>query len=170
MAAAALPGEIYQLGRLHFQRALLGGRTGQAIRAAGLPFAPGDPCLSIHIPDFLGPLTPRACADSIAQAREFFARHFPDEPSRVAVCHSWLLDPQLRSHLPAGSNILRFQELFRTAYAAEEPSDREPVSFVYGNPDLDPATLPQRTSVERAVAGHLLAGGHWYIGHGWFAM
>ncbi|MEU0894036.1 hypothetical protein [Streptomyces massasporeus] len=26
-------------------------------------------------------------------AREFFARHSPQEPHRVAVCHSWLLDP-----------------------------------------------------------------------------
>ncbi|MEW2809544.1 hypothetical protein AB0929_20945 [Streptomyces massasporeus] len=26
-------------------------------------------------------------------AREFFARHSPQERHRVAVCHSWLLDP-----------------------------------------------------------------------------
>ncbi|GAA1365312.1 acyltransferase domain-containing protein [Streptomyces beijiangensis] len=163
-------GEIYQLGRLHYQRAVLGDRMARAMRAAGLPIAAGDPCLSIHVPDFLGPLTPRACAESTALAREFFARHFPDEPCAVAVCHSWLLDPQLRSYLPADSNILRFQDLFRIGYKAEEPSDREPVSFVFGNPGLDPAALPQRTSVERAVAGHLLAGGHWHIGHGWFAL
>jgi hypothetical protein len=24
--------------------------------------------------------------------------------------------------------------------------------------------------VERAVGDHLRAGGHWYVGHGWFAL
>ncbi|MCX5383091.1 acyltransferase domain-containing protein [Streptomyces sp. NBC_00083] len=163
-------GELYQLGRLQFQRARLGERTSRAARAAGVEAEPGDPCLNLHIPDCLGPLTPRACADSVARARTFFARHFPEERFRVATCHSWLLDEQLRDHLPESSNILRFQRLFRTAYRSDEQADGEPVGFVFGDPRLPVADLPQRTSVQRAVTRHLLNGGHWYLGHGWFEL
>lgn len=163
-------GELYQLGRLQFQRATLGQRTSAALAAAGLDAAPGTPCLNLHIPDFLGPLSPGACDRSLALATEFFARHYPDETYSVAACHSWLLDPQLKRHLPAQSNVIRFQERFRIAHEDTEPADTEPVQFVFGNPDLPVAELPRRTSVERAVGDHLRAGGHWYIGHGWFPL
>jgi hypothetical protein len=161
-------GELYQLGRLQFERARHGQRTSAVIAAAGLDVAPGTPCLNLHIPDFHGPLTPSACDRSVALAREFFARHFPEERPAAALCHSWLLDPQLRRYLPADSNIVRFQDRFRVAREDTEPADTEPVQFVFGDPDLPVADLPRRTSVERAVGDHLRAGGHWYIGHGWF--
>ncbi|MFJ4239228.1 acyltransferase domain-containing protein [Streptomyces iakyrus] len=166
-------GELYQLGRLQFERARLGQRTGRAVVRAGLDVAPGEPCLNLHIPDFQGPLSPAACDRSLELAREFFARHFPRERYRVAVCHSWLLDPQLKQHLDPDSNIVRFQERFepgRDPGEEPEPEDTEPVRFVFGDPDLPVAGLPRRTSVERAVGDHLRAGGHWYVRHGWFRL
>jgi hypothetical protein len=163
-------GELYQLGRLQFERTRHGQRTEQALAAAGLDMAPGKPCLNLHIPDFLGPLSPAACDRSLALAGEFFARCFPEEKYRAALCHSWLLDPQLKRYLPADSNIIRFQERFRVARPDTEPADIEPVRFVFGDPDLDVDALPRRTSVERAVGDHLRAGGHWYIGRGWFPL
>ncbi|MGW7493534.1 acyltransferase domain-containing protein [Streptomyces luteogriseus] len=166
-------GELYQLGRLQFEQARLGQRSGRAVAAAGLDAAPGDPCLNLHIPDFHGSLSPVACDRSLRLAREFFARHFPWERHRVAVCHSWLLDPQLKRHLDPDSNIVRFQERFepgRDPGEEPEPADTEPVRFVFGDPDLPVAGLPRRTSLERAVGDHLRAGGHWYMGHGWFRL
>lgn len=165
-------GELYQLGRLQFQRARLGPRMAEAVARAGLALGPEDRCLSVHIPDFRGPLSPAACDRSVALAREFFRRHFPDERYEVAVCHSWLLDPQLRRYLPADANIVRFQDRFRLAPrgADEEPDDTVPVGFVFGDRDLPVDRLPRRTRVERAVGDHLRAGGHWYGGHGWFAL
>lgn len=163
-------GELYQLGRLQFERARLGERTGRAVAAAGVAAGPGDPCLSVHIPDFRGPLSPEACDDSLARAREFFARHFPATPYRVAVCHSWLLDGQLKRYLPAGSNIVRFQDRFRIAYTGAEAEDDTPVAFVFGGTETPRERLPRRTSVQRAVLDHLDAGGHWYSGHGWFSL
>ncbi|MFF4254554.1 acyltransferase domain-containing protein [Streptomyces sp. NPDC001663] len=163
-------GELYQLGRLQFERARHGQRTARTLAAAGLDAAPGTPCLNLHIPDFLGPLSPRACDRSLALAAEFFARYFPEEKYRAALCHSWLLDPQLKQYLPADSNIVRFQERFRGARADTEPADTEPVQFVFGDPELPVETLPRRSAVERAVGDHLRAGGHWYIGHGWFPL
>ncbi|MFG2355768.1 acyltransferase domain-containing protein [Streptomyces sp. NPDC048521] len=161
-------GELYQLGRLQFERARIGQRTAPVLAAAGLDSVPGTPCLNLHIPDFHGPLTPSACDRSLALAREFFALHFPEERVQAVLCHSWLLDPQLKAYLPADSNIVRFQDRFGVAREDTEPADTEPVQFVFGDPDLPVSELPRRTSVERAVGDHLRSGGHWYIGHGWF--
>ncbi|WP_409237690.1 acyltransferase domain-containing protein [Streptomyces sp. PA5.6] len=164
-------GELYQLGRLQFQRAVLGERMGCAAAAAGHRAGPGDLCLNIHITDFRGALTPEACDRSLSLAREFFARHFPEERFETAVCHSWLLDPQLRTYLPDDSNIVRFQRRFRLAAGyGREPSDGDPIGFVFGDRDLPVAELPRRTRVERAVGDHVRAGGHWYTGHGWFPL
>jgi hypothetical protein len=161
-------GELFQLGRLQFQRTRLGGREGVALAAAGLALRPGEHCLDLHIPDYAGPLTPEACDRSLALAREFFPRHFPAERYTAACCHSWLLDPQLKRYLPEDSNIVRFQERFHIACGNSEPGDDLPLRFVFGDPDLPVETLPRRTRVERAVGDHLRAGGHWYSGHGWF--
>ena len=41
----------------------------------------------------------------------------------------------------------------------------------FDGPEVPPALLaelPQRTSLERAVVGHLRDGGHWYNQTGWF--
>ncbi|MEH0422440.1 acyltransferase domain-containing protein [Streptomyces sp. B21-083] len=163
-------GELFQLGRLQFQRARVGERAAGLLAATGLALDADAMCLSVHIPDFHGPLSAAACDRSLDLALDFFARHFPGERYTVGVCHSWLLDPQLKRYLGADSNIVRFQERFRIAPEAGEPADTEPVQFVFGDPDLPVAELPRRTTVERAVGDHLRAGGHWYIGHGWFPL
>ncbi|MFI0236784.1 acyltransferase domain-containing protein [Streptomyces sp. NPDC016845] len=163
-------GELYQLGRLQFERWRLGRRTGERLASSGAGVGPGDLVLGVHIPDFRGPMTPEACDDSVARAREFFARHFPGEPAEVAVCHSWLLDPQLRRYLPAESNILRFQDRFEITYVDEAAEDDTPVVFVFGGTETPRERLPRRTSVQRAVLDHLDAGGHWHPGHGWFRL
>ncbi|WP_145797042.1 acyltransferase domain-containing protein [Kitasatospora atroaurantiaca] len=157
-----LRGELFQLGRLQFQRSRLA--------TAWLPLAGAAPSLSLHIPDFCGPLTPAACDMSLAAAREFFPRHFPEERCTLAHCESWLLDQQLGDYLPATSNIIRFQSRFHLTDRPGGPNDSAPVRYVFGDPDLSPADLPRRTSLERAVGDHLRAGLHWYGGRGWFAL
>ncbi|MDA0632213.1 acyltransferase domain-containing protein [Nonomuraea sp. MCN248] len=162
-------GVLYQLGRLQFERAVLGSRMG-AVVAGALPAGPGSPCLLLHIPDFSGPLTPAACDDSLARARAFFPRHFPGEHYAVAACFSWLLDPQLADHLPDTANIVAFQRRFRPGYRNEEPNDAGPIEFVFGDPALTVDELSPRTTLEHAVVAHLRAGGHWYDGNGWFPL
>lgn len=163
-------GTLFQLGRLQYERALLGGTMGRHLADAGLPTGPGEPVLMLHIPDFRGPLTPADCAASLAEARAFFPRHFPRERPAAAVCYSWLLDPQLAEYLPPDANIPRFQSLFHPGPPAlsRVPDDRSPVGFVFGDPELSPYTLPTRSTLERAIVGHLRAGRHWYGGTGWF--
>ena len=165
-----LRGELYQLGRLQFQRATLGERGAAAAAQAGLPFGPGSPALSLHIPDFSGPLGPQACERSLELARAFFPRHFPDEPYPIATCHSWLLDPQLKTYLPPESNIVRFQERFNLAYTSPEKADKDVISFVFGDSSRPLDQLPRRSTLERAIVDHLRSGGHWHLGHGWFEL
>lgn len=165
-------GMLYQLGRLQFQPGRLNDKQGEALTTAGLPYAPGDPCLYVHIPDFFGPLSPAACDAAFAQAKEFFARHYPQERYDVAVCGSWLLDDQLGEYLPPDSNIVRFQRRFTLAYASEgsDESDENIVRFVYGRDSFQLAELPRRTSLERAITDHLKAGRHWRSGTGFLLL
>ena len=159
-------GALYQLGRLQFQRATLGNRTGKAIIAAGQPYGPGDPVLAVHVPATYGPMTPAACDRSFAMARDFFPRYFPEEEYHLAQCHSWLLDDQLAEYLPAQSNIIRFQRRFRPAYVPKD-DDAGILRFVFGKVGTDLGDLPRRTTLQRAISDHLQAGRHWHGGAGW---
>lgn len=162
-----LTGQLYDLGRLQFQRARLGRRTGAAVHADGLTGGADDPTLSVHIPRFKGPLTPAACDSSFRRAPAFFAAHFPEEPVETAVCRSWLLDRTLDRYLRPESNIVAFQRRFRPVY--DEVSDTEPLSFVFGRSGpLD--GLPQETNLQRALVSHLRAGEHWHVSGGWLRL
>lgn len=162
-----LRGEIYQLGRLQFERGRLHEKTAAGLAEKGLPAAEGDLYLSVHIPDFSGPLTRGACDESLARARDFFPRYFPEEDYALVLCTSWLLDPQLKQYLGPHSNVIAFQDWFQGIRQLPEANDGGPVGFVFGDPDFAPADLPRRTSVERAVGDHLRAGRHWHGGVGW---
>ena len=145
-------GALYQLGRLQFNRS--------QVRAAHVAdaFREGEPAVGVHIPES-GPLTRESCDESLAEASTFFARHFPETPTRLAICTSWLLDPQLADYLDAGSNIMRFQKRF--AIVGEGTNgDAEVLRFVFHRiaPNID--ELPQRTTLERAIVAHLRAGKH----------
>lgn len=163
-------GGLYQLGRLQFERTRLGGTTGRALAEAGVGVGPGTPVLDVHIPDFSGPLDAAACDASFAAAREFFPRHFPDEPYALATCYSWLLDPQWAQYLAEDSNILRFQRRFTSSRLLTEPDDGTTLAFVFGDPDVDVARVAPRSTVQRAVLRHLAEGRHWYGGTGWVAL
>ena len=152
-------GSIYQLGRLQFNR--------MNVRAAHVAdaFREGDPALGIHIPES-GPLTPEACDDAFAGAQPFFARHFSETPTRLGICTSWLLDPQLAEYLGPDSNVMRFQRRFQLVGEGHD-GDADILRFVFHRiaPNVD--DLPQRTTLERAVVAHLRAGKHWRSRTGW---
>ncbi|MGI8881690.1 MAG: acyltransferase domain-containing protein [Jatrophihabitans sp.] len=145
-------GVIYRLGRLQFNQQR----------------SDGHPVLGTHIPEWGGPLSPRACGDSLRQARRFFAAHFPGFDPTHAACSSWLLDPQLAEYLPATSNIVAFQRMFRLLDAEPEPvtdgrtpGDRSVLEFVFRSPGTALDELPQRTTLQRAAVAHLMNGRHW---------
>src|SRR5690606_36581012 len=118
-----------------------------------------------------GPLTPEAVDASLAKAREFFPRHFPDEHYTDFACGSWLLDPQLREYLPKDSNIVRFQERFELEpYEKVDGLDGgvEVRRFVFRDLTTPLEELPRRTALQRAVIDNLMAGGHWQWRRGRF--
>ena len=155
-------GSIYQLGRLQFDRT--------TVRAAhvGDAFREGEPAIGIHIPES-GPLTPEAVDDALARAQPFYARHFPETPTRLGLCTSWLLDPQLRDYLAPDSNILRFQDRFRIVGDGYD-GDAAVLRFVFHRIAPNVSDLPQRTTLERAIVTHLGAGKHWRNWTGWLEL
>ncbi|MGW4893540.1 acyltransferase domain-containing protein [Kitasatospora sp. NPDC004240] len=159
-------GELYQLGRLQFERRRLTGTEAAALADAGFGGF-GGWSLAVHIPGFHGPLDPAACDRAFALARGFFTRHYPEEPYGTFCIHSWLLDPQLARYLPADSNILRFQRRFTPLRPLGEPEDDNPLAFVFRDPDLPLEEQPRDTVLRRAIAGHLRDGGHWHVAAGW---
>lgn len=159
-------GELYQLGRLQFQRIRLTGQDAEESVAAGY----GEWALQIHVPDHCGPLSPAACDRSLALARDFFARHFPAEPHRTACIFSWLLDGQLGRYLAEDSNIIRFQRRFTPLRPPGPPDDANPLRYVFRDPGLPLAELPRDTAVQRALVDHLRGGGHWHVVSGWLEL
>jgi len=162
-------GQLYQLGRLQFERVHLWDAFMDPINAAGVPFGKDDVALSVHITDFSGPLSPIACDTSFAMAREFFARHFPETPARIAICISWMLDAQLDEYMSPESNVVQFKNRFTPAYLPE-PNNRSIQQFVFGMLDAEIDELPQATSLERAVVGHIVSGRSWRGGAGWMEL
>ena len=154
---------LFQLGRLQFNFEDVDFDPGP-----DAPFAKGDPCLGVHIPA-LGPLTPEACDASVAQARAFFPKHFPERSFRVATCGSWLLDPQLGEYLPGDSNVIRFQRRFNLVELVH-PGDDDVIRFVFGYVPESLDELPQTTTMERAAVAHIKSGRSWKVCNGWFEL
>jgi hypothetical protein len=138
------------------------------LEGLGVPFKHGDQVLELHIPE-QGPLTPAACDRSLQWAHEFFPVHFSAERYQVATCTSWLLDDQLTSYLAADSNIIRFQRRFSLLPGGGN-GDKDMLMFVFRRPAASLNELPQRTSLERAVVGHLEDGHHWKVRTGWLEL
>lgn len=162
-------GQLYQLGRLQFERVRVWERMAEALDEAGIDVAPDEVLLSVHITDFSGPLSPAACDASFAQVRPFFERYFPDSPVRLAVCISWMLDDQLDAYLSPAANIIQFKNRFTLAYTSE-PNNRSIRQFVFGMLDAEIDELPQVTSLERAVVAHIVSGRNWHGGTGWLLL
>lgn len=162
-------GMIYQLGRLQFELSRLGPAIARNMNECGLAVHEGTPALSIHIPDFCGPMSPELCDEAIARAREFFLTYFPNTPYDYAICNSWLLDPALKAHLRPESNIVRFQDRFQLADAGWDSTEGI-MQFVFGSKLSDMARIEPRTSLEHAVVRHIHEGGTWYGYGGWFPL
>lgn len=130
--------------------------------------------LNVHIP-VTGRLDAALSQASFDWAREFFPRHFPEDPVTAFVCHSWLMDDQWAHHLPETSNIVQFQRRFTIpADDASEWGDNDILLFVFNRMSDGPTPsaaildcLPQETTLQRAYVHHLRQGGHWWTKNGY---
>jgi hypothetical protein len=130
---------------------------------------PGEWVIGVHIPE-TGPLTPDEVDASFDQAREFFPRHFPEYPVRVATLGSWLIDPYLLDHLPQDSNMVRFGRRF-TPYGKPTDSQESAVYFTFRSRDLDGLhKLPRDTTLQRLVLDRIESGGTWQNAFGYLRL
>ena len=117
---------------------------------------PGDFVCEMHIPAG-GNMTPERCEASMRQALEFLPGRFPDRPIVGFGCGSWILNPELEWIYSPSSNMVLWQ---RELYLYPLASDRRSgVYFAFGKDELDLATAPRDTSLQRALLDHLAAGG-----------
>ncbi len=154
-----LEGKIYCLGRLEFERAV----TQKTWEDHGI--FPGDKVLSVHIPRTNGPLSEDLFEDSFRQSTAFFAKYFPDFNYKAYVCNSWLLDPTLKTLLPQGSNIIKFQNKFDIVQKTESESGIR-IAFDSKATYENVTEYPPKTSLQKAMIEHVKKGGRLYSGYG----
>ncbi len=94
---------------------------------------------------------------SYEDAREFFAKYFPEYAQSDMVCDSWLLSPVLAKLLSKNSNIVGFQKAF-DLIRVDDTNDSS-IRWVYGRTDIPIHELPQYTSLQKKIKACLLEGG-----------
>jgi hypothetical protein len=153
---------LFALGRLQFA-------LQRADTAVDGVMAQGDWVLAVHIPES-GPLTPALVDESLAQAKAFFAEHFPDKPVTVVTCDSWMLDPFLLDRMAPTSNVGSFIRRF-TPMPHSTDGHTDALYFVFRTRDLSRLTeLPRQTSLQRAVLERLDRGESWQVAEGYLLL
>ena len=168
--AHSLKGRVLRLGRLQYQpgaleEALCVGAAfaakmqASAVQTAQVVLAAGTPVLEVHIPAD-GPLQHAAVIESFAQAKAVYAK----DGLSLLHCTSWLLSPTLRTLLPEGSNIARFQEFF--SICGEKFSFRQAEERVFGAISDEVANYPEDTLLQKRLKQFLQQGGRVGMGVG----
>ena len=155
----------FTLGRLQFEKVEY---QEEAYTRAGVTFGPGDSVVNMHIPS-AGPLTQESRLDAYRRAYEFYPE-CRKEGVLALVCYSWLLDPVYQTFLPESSNVAGFQRDFDIRYVKKKEVFTD-AWRIFGAPGLEerhtpPQELPRDTSMQRAFADYLIAGGQTGTGHG----
>lgn len=124
--------------------------------------------ISLHIPPDVV-LTDDAMNDSFIKARQFVEKYYPNRNNDKIITETWLISPKLQQFLKPESNIRRFMSRFNVIktvdheYALRFLFDDE-LTFDFSK--IDPKTLPEKTSLQRAVKNYYLEGGRIGAGYG----
>lgn len=138
--------KLFRLGELEYER---------------LRDADGAPAIALHIPSDAD-LSPDKLNASVARAKAFMRKWFPDWADAPMRCDSWLLSPTLKSLLPPESRILRFQAAFDLTEINPEADGA--LQWVFGLTERQKAavqieSLPEDTTLRRNAKALLLSGG-----------
>lgn len=131
---------VFRLGELEFERNIEEGKK----------------VINIHIPSDAR-ITEENCDASIAQAKEFFPKHYPEYAEVDYICDSWLLAPALKKFLPETSNIIRFQNRFEIY--KEDLDNTEFTEWLYRTKEYKPENFAEETSLQRDIKKYILEGG-----------
>ena len=125
-----------------------------------LAVAPGDCALSIHIPRN-GDLSPEKVRTAVEAAFCHARTYYKEHDIKAIQCHSWLLNPSLGEIVGPNAKVSVFGSLFRR-YPV--PSNGKSVfNFVFQTSvDPDIKSLPENTSLQKALKAKYLAGGCHY--------
>lgn len=115
-----------------------------------------DKVVSVHIPSDAS-LASEAVDDSLTRWGSFVRQHRPSWGGLPLCCSSWMLSPELVKLLPPTSRILAFQRRFDIV--AFHPDTLDWRQWIFDASRLPVASLPENTSLQRAVKRHVLAGG-----------
>lgn len=140
----------FRLGALEYEMT-------EGVAFGGKPAGGSKRRIFLHIPAGAD-LSDGAVDASVAAAKAFFPKYFPDFAEAEYVCSSWMLSPALSGILPETSRVRRFGERFSVVFWEEDsPAFRD---WIFPAAASAPAEdLPEATSLQRAVKRHLLAGG-----------
>jgi len=107
-------------------------------------------------------MTPARTASSMKGAVAFFRRFFPDRPFVGIASRSWIFNTQLQQILPPTANLVMYQ---RELYLFPIPSSPSGgLYFIFCQEEIDWASAPRDTSLQRAVADFISAGNTWRVG------
>lgn len=124
----------------------------------------GDKVINIHIPSG-GALAFNENTNDLLFGAEIIEKAFG--PYNVFYCESWLLNHYLRKIIGKETNITRFGDRFiRFPF---ESNGNDVFEYLYFLPPTTPASsLPENSSLQKAVKNHLLNDGHILSYHGIF--
>ena len=151
----------FTLGRLQFEAVTY---EGPQYTCGGITVETGDPVVNIHIPS-AGPLTKELRQEAYQMAYEFFPA-CRKQGALPLVCHSWLLDPEYETFLPASSNLIGFQKDFDIIACEKQEEFKEAWRVFGAHGGKKPQELPRDTSMQRGFADFLSAGGRTGVGSG----
>lgn len=145
---------LFRLGSLEFiaRKSLVSSET--------VALSEGDNILDVHIPNG-APLSPDNCHQSIAMAKAFYAKYYPEFEYHHIVSTTWLLDPTLDRFVGPQSNIVNFRKMFTLIESHETYSA---IRYVFKwNTTLE--TLPEAvctSSLAEKMKQYVLDGGKLY--------
>ena len=138
---------LFRIGELEYEAKRLGGNI----------------TVGIHIPSDAN-LSASAVDESIHRAGQFFETYYPEVSQSDYICHSWLMDPQLKQVLGENSNILNFQNRFEVYDMGAESQDY--IRWIFQTQEKNLHELAEKTSLQRNLKKFLLEGGIIYDSYG----
>ena len=122
----------------------------------------GDYVINVHIPAG-DKMLHDDVAESYRQAVVFFRKLLPEYNFKYFICESWMLSPQLSDILDQSSNLIKFFNDYELYGTGENDGFFDNI-FVKKPTDLN--TLPEKTTLQRAIKNLLLSGEKFISGRG----
>lgn len=155
--------QLFKLGRLQYQFSKF--RLYPDYRKTGEGNLPknGTPALFMHIPRGER-LEIGRCRQSVIEAKDFFAKFYPDYNYRLMFTNTWLLYPKNAEFLPKKSNIRDFMSLFDVV--ADKKHNKDAFTYMWYGEGKNPESFSEDTSLRVAAKRYSLDGNSFGMGLG----